>query len=153
MPLTKILVATDHSDSAQRAEDFAGQLSAPGYTLEIALLYIHPELPLTIGRAGVADVFVPTTALSADDRVTMHKMLSEAASRIRTAAGLNQVTIAEDMVGGSDIAGTIVREAGKSGAQAIVMGSRGRSELAGILLGSTSHKVLQLAHCPVIVVR
>ena len=35
----------------------------------------------------------------------------------------------------------------------IVVGARGESLIAGLLLGSTSHRVLQLASCPVLVVR
>ena len=33
------------------------------------------------------------------------------------------------------------------------MGSRGLSDIAGLLLGSVTHKVRQLAHIPVLVVR
>src|SRR6266480_2912061 len=35
----------------------------------------------------------------------------------------------------------------------IVMGSRGRGDLAGVVLGSTAHKVIHLADRPVLVVR
>ena len=35
----------------------------------------------------------------------------------------------------------------------IVMGTRGRSELAGLVVGSTAHKVIHLADRPVLVVR
>jgi Universal stress protein family len=35
----------------------------------------------------------------------------------------------------------------------IVMGSRGLSDIAGLFVGSVTHKVLQLAHVPVLVVR
>ena len=35
----------------------------------------------------------------------------------------------------------------------IIMGSRGLTELTGLLLGSVSHKLIQLAGCPVLVVR
>jgi nucleotide-binding universal stress UspA family protein len=39
------------------------------------------------------------------------------------------------------------------GADVIVMGSRGRGDLAGLVLGSTAHKVIHLADRPVLVVR
>jgi nucleotide-binding universal stress UspA family protein len=153
MPLTKVLVATDHSATAQRAEEFAGRLACPNSTLEVALLYVHPELPVTIGRAGLADVYRSTQTLSADERQQMHALLTTAADHVRQAAGDNPIQISEDLVGGSDIGATIVREAERLNAEAIVMGTRGHSGVAGLLLGSTSHKVLHSASCPVIVVR
>jgi len=38
-------------------------------------------------------------------------------------------------------------------ADVIVMGSRGRGDLAGLVLGSTVHKVIQLTDRPVLVIR
>lgn len=35
----------------------------------------------------------------------------------------------------------------------VVLGSRGLSDLGGLLLGSVAHKVIQLSGCPVLVVR
>ncbi len=47
----------------------------------------------------------------------------------------------------------IVSDAVGLGADVIVMGSRGRGDLAGLVLGSTAHKVIHLADRPVLVVR
>jgi nucleotide-binding universal stress UspA family protein len=47
----------------------------------------------------------------------------------------------------------IIGEARDFGAEVIVMGSRGHGDLAGLVLGSTAHKVIHLADRPVLVVR
>ncbi len=46
-----------------------------------------------------------------------------------------------------------VLDAAGENAQMIVVGSRGRGGFKGLLLGSTSQKILHQAHCPVMVVR
>jgi nucleotide-binding universal stress UspA family protein len=47
----------------------------------------------------------------------------------------------------------ILEVANDTGAGLVVMGSRGLSDLAGLVMGSVTHKVLHLAHVPVVVVR
>jgi len=47
----------------------------------------------------------------------------------------------------------IVNDAIEVDADVIVMGSRGRGDLAGLILGSTAHKVIHLADRPVLIVR
>ena len=47
----------------------------------------------------------------------------------------------------------IVKDAQEHDADVIIMGSRGRSELTGAILGSTAHKVIHLTDRPVMVVR
>jgi len=44
-------------------------------------------------------------------------------------------------------------EAEDAHASTIVMGTRGLSDLGGIVIGSTTHKVLHLGKIPVLVVR
>jgi nucleotide-binding universal stress UspA family protein len=53
----------------------------------------------------------------------------------------------------ADVAKEILRAAKDFGADTIVLGSRGLGDFAGLLLGSVAHRVIQLADCPVVVVR
>jgi nucleotide-binding universal stress UspA family protein len=52
-----------------------------------------------------------------------------------------------------EVAHDIVRAARAHDAGIIVMGSRGRSDLTGLVLGSTAHRVIHLSDRPVLVVR
>jgi nucleotide-binding universal stress UspA family protein len=52
-----------------------------------------------------------------------------------------------------DYAETILAVADEIGADMIVVGSRGLGQLSGMLVGSVSQKVVQHAHCSVMVVR
>ena len=57
-----------------------------------------------------------------------------------------------EVVGGRP-ADTIVAAAERDKADMIVMGSRGFSDLKGLLLGSVSHKVSHLAPCTCVTVK
>jgi nucleotide-binding universal stress UspA family protein len=52
----------------------------------------------------------------------------------------------------SEVAGEILATAARVGADLILMGSRARGELTGLLLGSVSHDVAMRALCPVVIV-
>ncbi len=67
-------------------------------------------------------------------------------------AGIDAHGAVEDTVFGH--AARYITEAAKEhGADVIVMGSRGRTDVAGMVLGSTAHKVIHLTDLPVLVVR
>ncbi|MGW6159610.1 universal stress protein, partial [Streptomyces sp. NPDC055144] len=60
------------------------------------------------------------------------------------------ITVRRDLVGGK--AREVLLEASKA-AQLLIVGARGRSGIAGLLLGSVSQAVMAHAHCPVVTVR
>jgi nucleotide-binding universal stress UspA family protein len=51
------------------------------------------------------------------------------------------------------IDGRVLKRMGMEKADMIIMGSRGRTDLEGLLLGSCTHRVLKTASCPVLVIR
>ena len=141
--MKRILVATDGSDSANRAvetaADLAKRLGAELIIVNVEQGYLGPELPeppATTDRIG--DI------LEARSREILlrAKRLAEQSGMtgIRTVSGLG------------DAAAFIVDVAQREAVDLVVLGKRGRSKLAGILLGSVSQRVATLAPCSVQVV-
>jgi nucleotide-binding universal stress UspA family protein len=136
----KILVAIDQSPVAERvlvaARDLA-QLSGG----EVRVLHLR-EREILGGRGGVLDYETGEEARATADR----------AVRALAQDGVKASGEARNTPFGH-AAREIVGEAQDFGAAVIAVGSRGHSALAGLVLGSTAHKVIHLADRPVLVVR
>jgi nucleotide-binding universal stress UspA family protein len=94
------------------------------------------------GRAGQVDF---------EEKGEAHEVVDKAVADL-TAAGIK----ASGTVRGAQFghaAAEILDEAASVGATTIVMGSRGLNALEGLIVGSTTHKVLHLGSIPVLVVR
>jgi nucleotide-binding universal stress UspA family protein len=135
----KLLVAVDHSDITERvlaaARDLALLASAEVWVLHLREREIMP-------RAGL---IATETIDEAQENV-------DAAVAELTEAGVKAHGIVRNTIYGY-AAREIVAEARAEEVSAIIMGSRGRGDLAGLVLGSTAHKVIHLADRPVLVVR
>jgi nucleotide-binding universal stress UspA family protein len=66
--------------------------------------------------------------------------------------GNSHIDVHSELIEGSP-AEAIIEVAKTRNSDVIVMGSRGLGRLAGLLLGSTSQKVVSHAPCPVLIVR
>ncbi|MFY0991514.1 universal stress protein [Halomonas sp. C05BenzN] len=144
---TSILVPVDGSEHARKALSVACQLARQeGSTLH--LLHIPEELShettLVWGIGAIA------IEASREERENAGKQVI---SRAAEAAREQGVTEVETVIGQGDPARTILSEAKRRGVDAIVMGSRGLSDLQGFVVGSVSHKVSHTAECTVITVR
>lgn len=101
---------------------------------------------------------VPATVLAAMGGVpTVGEEFAEAQRRQVWALARPIMDAAAVTVHGIDLEGyppdVLVAHAGAVDAGLIVVGSRGRGDLASLLLGSTSHRVVNHAPCDVLVVR
>jgi len=135
----KVLVAIDHSAASDRVlaavKELAGLSKGEVWVLHVREREVIPRLGL-----------VPTEeATEAEDKV-------KAAVSALAEAGVTAHAEVADVVFGQ-AAREIVDLAKQHDVGIIVMGSRGRSDLAGLVLGSTAHKVIHLTDRPVLVVR
>jgi len=136
----KILVAVDHSEISDRAVLAARDLAVLSKG-EVWVLHLR-EREVAV-KTGVA-----MTGETADDA----NAAVSAAVEVLTQAGVKaQGEIRSTLFGYA--AREIVDDAIEHDADVIVMGSRGRSDLAGFILGSTAHKVIHLTDRPVLIVR
>jgi nucleotide-binding universal stress UspA family protein len=135
----KLLVAVDHSDITERvlaaARDLALLASGEVWVLHLREREVMP-------RAG----------LIAMESVDEAQANVDAAVAKLTEAGVKAHGIVRNTIYGY-AAREIIAEAGAEEVSVIIMGSRGRGDLAGLVLGSTAHKVIHLADRPVLVVR
>jgi nucleotide-binding universal stress UspA family protein len=136
----RILVAVDHSKMSDRAVLAARDLAVLSKG-EVWVLHLRErELGAKTG------VLVPDeTTHEADAQVA-------ASVEVLTQAGVKAHGEVRNTIFGY-AAREIVNDAREVGADVIVMGSRGRGDLAGLVLGSTAHKVIHLSDRPVLVVR
>lgn len=101
----------------------------------------HGPVPLPGGMAEQVDLNAVRLAIA-------EKVLEEA-KRTADERGVARVELATEE---GDATDKILETAQRQGADAIVMGSRGLSDLQGVLLGSVSHKVAHRAKCTCITV-
>lgn len=136
---SKILVATDGSDSARTAVKHAAEIAKMAKSLSVLIIHICP--------ACVADVDPHE-----ENRQIADRILADAAAEFGDMQNIVDVSVEVDYPPES-IGSAIVDIAKRENATLIVVGSRGLSEFKGMLLGSVSNKVAQHSHCPVLIVR
>ena len=133
-----VIWATDGSEAAQKALPFAKTLAAsPGTKLVVA----HVREILS-GRAGG----YPARA----DEEDVIAALKQQVDQLRNDgfdASLEIVTSFDP-----NAAHALADVALQVGGDVIVVGTRGRGVVAGLLLGSVAQRLLHVAHCPVLAV-
>ena len=137
----KVLLAVDGSDhallSARTAADLARAMNSKEFRIVVAYDFIPPYL-------GEPNMQYAIDARMEESKAIMQKAIE--------AVGNIPCEIHTEFIEGSP-AEAIIDVAVTRKSDVIVMGSRGHGTLAGLLLGSTSQKVVAHAPCPVLIVR
>jgi|SRR5687768_9594834 nucleotide-binding universal stress UspA family protein len=138
-----VLVATDGSTSAARAEGVAAAIAA-GCRCKLVIVTISRGLPdLELRRLAhiEGDVGKARHAL-------IRNILEEATERARRAGATDVTTLSDH----GDPAGSILAIAEREQVDLVVLGKRGIGTLSQLLIGSVSRSVLDRAKCAVVVV-
>jgi len=147
-----ILVPIDGSDHAWKALDLALEL-ARNRDAEIVVFHAMPYQPLPEGLRSFAAVeginIEEESALFHTARQIGDALTRTGEARVRKAGHDNVTTRGAE----GRPARAIVDTADAIGADMIVMGCRGLSDAASLLIGSVSHKVSHMANCTCVLVK
>jgi nucleotide-binding universal stress UspA family protein len=137
----KILLAVDGSEHSLHAARTAANLARAISSTEIRIVVVFDSVPPYLGEPNLQHAI---NARMETARVVMEKAIE--------AVGDLSSEIHTEFIEGSP-AEAIIEVATTRKSDVIVMGSRGHGTLVGLLLGSTSQKVVAHAPCPVLIVR
>ena len=138
-----IMVATDGSSGADRAVDVAAEV-ARALSGDLLIVTVADSLAFeeaqrlarTEGSTGDVLEALTTQTLKAAEARARH-------------LGVSQIEL---RVAWGDVTRSLIDIATGGSVEMIIVGRRGRGQLAGLLLGSVSQKLVSLAPCAVVVV-
>jgi len=136
-----ILLAVDGSEHALHASRVASDLIKAMNAKILRIVVAFDPIPSYLGEPHL--------------QAAINARLAEAERILQTAVeavGENSAEIHSELIEGSP-AEAILEVALTRKSDLIVMGSRGLGRLSGLMLGSTSQKVVSHAPCPVLIVR
>jgi len=137
-----ILVPVDGSENSDRAVEHALELVASGLSVDLRLLNVQPNF------GGAISTFVSRDQIDSYRREEGTKNLASAVELAKKASVAAKVHI------GVGRTGQVVHDFAKRlGAGQVVMGTRGHTGLAGVLLGSVVQDVIAHVEVPVTLVK
>lgn len=137
----RILLAVDGSEHSYHAARVAADLARAMKSEILRIIVSYDRIPAYLGEPNLQHVI--------DARVSEAQAIVDKAVE---AVGDIPAEIHTELIEG-DPAESIIDVAATRNSSVIVMGSRGLGALKGLVLGSTSQKVVSHAPCPVLVVR
>ncbi|MGI9406075.1 MAG: universal stress protein [Hyphomicrobiaceae bacterium] len=171
--IKKILVPVDGSQHSVKAVELASDLASK-YGAEIILLHVLLRGHMPDGLKKALEIEVGKSKPSADNLVNIpQEIMARVGNKKDTQLSIEElnyigkyvlssvasicqdkgVVKVERRVEEGNPAKIIIKIADDTQANMIVMGNRGLSDFQGMLVGSVSHKVSQLAKCTCVTVR
>jgi nucleotide-binding universal stress UspA family protein len=136
-----ILLAVDGSEHALNAARMASSLAKAMNSQTLRIVVAYNPIPVHLGDPYMQDAI--NARISETEEIIQNAV---------QAVGAVSAEILTEIIEG-DPAETIIELAKTYNSDVIIMGSRGLGKLAGLLLGSTSQKVVSHAPCPVLIVK
>ncbi|WP_027722913.1 universal stress protein [Maridesulfovibrio zosterae] len=140
MIFTKILIPVDDSRHSENAISYGSELAEISGA-KVIIIHCHRPVPTGLGD--------PNFQKAIDHETRESYAILEKHTAVLKA---KNIEFDEKIIGGS-IAKSIKTVAETEGCDLIVMGSKGKSDLEGLVVGSVTHKVLHIAPCPVLVIK
>lgn len=141
---TKILVPVDFSTHSAEAVLYAADLSQH-YEASVTLAHVYEPVTYSLPDGHLLFTTVQLSSMMSE----FEKQLGAAMADAKAAGALRVETEMLQGVAPSEI----LRFAGESGHDLIVMGTHGRTGVKHALLGSVAERVVRRAPCPVLTVR
>jgi nucleotide-binding universal stress UspA family protein len=143
-----ILVPTDGSKLSEKAVHEAMLLAKMSHANLVAL-HVYPEF-----SGSPYGTFGPSEDILAEAHVKHHEAeAGKLFAEIENLASAVGVELDTALVQSNDVHAQIIATAKKKKCDLICMASHGRRGLAGVMLGSETHKVLTHSKVPVLVLR
>ena len=143
---SRILVAVDGSKSAMDAADYAIDMAKKFNARLTTLTVSHISLS-SYGLASLPDAIKQSKEKHALESKQWFDKVSQNAKQ-------NDVQIKTELIDSQmSVDGTIVEYAENHGIDLIILGTKGRSGIKKLLLGSVATAVVKYATCPVMVVK
>jgi nucleotide-binding universal stress UspA family protein len=143
---SRILVAVDGSETS---------MDAAGMAIDMARMYNAQLTALTVSHISLSSYGLAAPPDAIKQRKEKHELESKRwFDELNQNARRNNIQFKTQLIDSQmSVEGTIVEYAENNGIDLIVLGTRGRSGIKKLLLGSVASGVISYATCPVIVVK
>ena len=143
--MKKVLLATDFSECAKTAQEYASAF-VDQFQAELHVLHVVVDTALMSADYGATLSLAPDylDQIKNQAKCSIDKIVAESVKRGGSAIGVTRM-------GNPPL--EIVNYASQNGIDLIVIGTHGRGGFMHLLLGSCAEKVVRKAECPVLTVR